>query len=136
MVPNAETMQASLAAFNLSTGPDFKMKADPRVTRLGRFLRRGHLDELPQLLQVLCGDMSFVGSRPYSFPTEAYQAWWWPRLLCKPGLTGLSQIGRSETYDFEQRVRYDISYLRSCSFTLDCYILWRTLVVAVRGKGM
>ena len=136
MIPGAENLQASLAKFNLSTGPDFKMMSDPRVTRLGRFLRRTHLDEVPQLIQVLTGDMSLVGSRPYSFPTEAYQTWWWPRLLCTPGMTGISQIVRAETHNFDERVRYDIRYLRSRSFAFDCYILWRTVVVAVQGKGM
>lgn len=136
MVPNAKELEKSLAQYNLSTGPDFKMRNDPRITPIGRILRKSHLDELPQLINVLKGEMCLVGPRPCTVPAEAHQGWWWPRLLCKPGLTGLFQIDRAHTHDFDDRVRLEVRQLRTRSLINDAKIILRTFVVAfVNRKG-
>ncbi len=139
MVPSAESMRSNLAAFNMTkdTSYDFKMVNDPRVTRLGRFLRGTHLDELPQLINVLLGDMAIVGPRPSSVPASEHRDSWLPRLGVRPGLTGLAQIQRAETPNFEDRVKLDIKYIENQSLWLDIWIVWRTLVVAlVDRKGI
>lgn len=136
MVPNAKELEQSLAKYNLSTGPDFKMRNDPRITFIGRILRKSHLDELPQLINVLKGEMSLVGPRPCTVTVEAYKGWWWPRLLSKPGLTGLFQIYRAETHDFDERVRLEVCQIRTRSFINDARMISRTLLVAfVQRKG-
>ncbi len=139
MVPSAESMKSNLAAFNMTKDMscDFKMANDPRVTRIGRFLRRTHLDELPQLINVLLGDMAIVGPRPCSVPASKYRDSWLPRLGVRPGLTGLAQIQRAETPNFEDRVKLDIKYIENQSLWLDTWIVWRTFVVAlVDRKGI
>jgi lipopolysaccharide/colanic/teichoic acid biosynthesis glycosyltransferase len=139
MVPNAARMQSSLAAFNMSKDMpvDFKMANDPRVTKLGRFLRKTHLDELPQLINVLIGDMAIVGPRPCSVPVFQYHETWLARLTVRPGLTGLAQISRADTPSFEDRVRLDIEYIQKQSLWLDIWIVWRTFIVAlIRRKGI
>ena len=139
MVPSAEMMRSRLAAFNMTTDTsyDFKMANDPRVTRLGRLLRSTHLDELPQLINVLLGDMAIVGPRPSSVPASEHRDSWLPRLGVRPGLTGLAQINRAETPNFEDRVKLDIKYIENQSLWLDIWIVWRTLVVAlVDRKGI
>lgn len=136
MVPNAEQLKQSLAQYNLSTGPDFKMRNDPRITFIGHILRKSHLDELPQLINVLKGEMSLVGPRPCTVSAEAHQGWWWPRLLCKPGLTGLFQIYRAHTHNFNDRVRLEVRQLKTRSLINDMKIILRTFVVAfVERKG-
>lgn len=136
MVPNAEQLKQSLAKHNLSTGPDFKMRSDPRITSIGRILRKSHLDELPQLINILKGEMSLVGPRPCTVPLENHEKWWLPRLLSKPGLTGLFQIYRSNTHDFDERVRLEIRQMKSRSFPNDLKIILRTFAVAfVERKG-
>lgn len=135
MVSNAEELKKQLLHLNQLTYPDFKLDDDPRITRVGRFLRRTSLDELPQLFNVLKGDMSLVGPRPTSFSAETYRSWYTVRLEMVPGLTGLWQIsGRSEL-DLENRLRLDVAYLRNRSMWLDLRILFRTVSSVIDGRG-
>ena len=115
----------------------FKLKADPRVTRIGRLMRRTSVDELPQFLNVLKGDMSLVGPRP-CIPYEAakYQPWHLRRLMTlKPGITGIWQVEGRSRVPFNEMVRMDLRYIRECSLVMDLKILLKTLVVVVRGDG-
>jgi exopolysaccharide biosynthesis polyprenyl glycosylphosphotransferase len=136
MVHDAEDRQAELE--HLSEGPGllFKLKEDPRVTKAGRALRRYSLDELPQLYNVLRGEMSLVGPRP-ALPVEVeqYDDWLRNRLRVKPGMTGLWQVsGRTET-SFSDYVRYDLFYIQNWSLSLDVWILWRTFRAVLSGEG-
>lgn len=137
MIENADAVKAQLAAQNEMQGPVFKMKNDPRVTRVGRVLRKFSLDELPQLWSVLKGDMALVGPRPplqteYAQFTE-YQR---QKVLFKPGITCLWQIaGRNEIYDFDEWVRLDLEYMRDWSLWLDMKILALTALAVLRGTG-
>lgn len=135
MVPEASTMKEQLKAELAPRGPDFKLKNDPRVTRVGAVLRKTSLDELPQLWNVLRGEMSLVGPRPTSFGPEAYSLWHTERLEAKPGLTGLWQIERRGDLDFDKRVRLDIAYVRQRSLPLDIRILLRTIPAVLRQRG-
>lgn len=135
MVPNAEERKKELLAFNELSWPDFKMKDDPRVTRIGKWLRKTSLDELPQLINVIVGDMSLVGPRPTSFSSDTYQLWHTERLEVLPGITGLWQIsGRSEL-DFDQRVELDIEYIERRSIGLDIAILFGTFGAVFSARG-
>ncbi len=137
MVPNADGLKSQFLAQNEMAGPVFKMYNDPRVTRLGRFLRKYSLDELPQLWSVLKGDMSLVGPRP-PFPEEAarYEFWQRRKLSVKPGITCLWQInGRNEIHSFDQWARLDLEYVHSASLWLDCKILLKTIPAVLRGRG-
>jgi lipopolysaccharide/colanic/teichoic acid biosynthesis glycosyltransferase len=109
MVPNAEKLKEQYAHLNELQWPDFKITNDPRVTRIGRFLRKTSLDELPQLINVLKGDMSLVGPRPTSFGPETYKLWHTERLDVTPGLTGLWQIIGRAQMEFDDRLRLDIA---------------------------
>lgn len=136
MYSNAEQMQDSLWACNEVEGPVFKMRHDPRVTPLGRFLRRYSLDELPQLWNVLCGQMSLVGPRP---PLPAEVVCYTPRerlrLSVQPGLTCLWQVcGRSDI-GFRDWVELDLAYIRTMSLMTDLHILWFTIPAVLSGKG-
>jgi len=135
MVANAEELKAKYAHLNVLTPPDFKIPNDPRMTRVGRFLRRTSLDELPQIFNILSGDMTLVGPRPTSFAPETYSPWQWERLACQPGLTGLWQVtGRAEL-DFDERCRLDLFYIRHCSLRLDLAIVLRTAQAVLAGRG-
>ena len=135
MVQNAEELKQKYLHLNVLTYPDFKIVNDPRITRVGGFLRKTSLDELPQIFNVLTGDMSLVGPRPTSFSSETYSLWHTARLECKPGLTGLWQVcGRNEL-DFDERVRLDIAYMRNQSLALDVQILLRTVGAVFTGRG-
>jgi len=135
MMPNAEELKKELAHLNELKWPDFKVTNDPRVTRVGHILRITSLDELPQLLNVLKGDMSLVGPRPTSFAPETYDLWQTERLEVMPGITGLWQIlGRGET-EFYERLRLDIAYIRHRSLWLDVQILFRTILVVISRRG-
>jgi exopolysaccharide biosynthesis polyprenyl glycosylphosphotransferase len=138
MVTDAEQRKHELAAFNEMSGPVFKVTNDPRVTPVGRFLRKWSLDELPQLFNVLRGEMSLVGPRPLPvdetrrFEDYAHRR----RLSVKPGLTCLWQIsGRNEVKDFNDWVRLDLEYIDNWSFWLDLWILMRTVPVVLLGTG-
>jgi exopolysaccharide biosynthesis polyprenyl glycosylphosphotransferase len=136
MCQDADKRLAELVHQNEATGPLFKIKKDPRITRVGAFLRRWSLDELPQLLNVLKGDMSLVGPRP-PLPSEVarYEDWELGRLRALPGLTGLWQVsGRSEV-PFHDMVRLDIHYIRNWSIGLDLEILLRTVPAVLTNRG-
>ena len=137
MVSDAEQRRAELMAFNEMDGPVFKIAKDPRVTGIGRFLRRTSLDELPQLVNVLKGEMSLVGPRPLPV-NEVRQfkdAWQRRRLSMKPGLTCLWQIAGRNTIGFEEWMRLDLQYIDSWSLWLDLKILLKTIPVVLMGKG-
>jgi lipopolysaccharide/colanic/teichoic acid biosynthesis glycosyltransferase len=136
MVPNAEELKPALAHLNELQWPDFKITNDPRITRVGRLLRQTSLDELPQLINVLRGEMSLVGPRPTSFAPSTYSFWHTYRLEVTPGITGLWQIkGRNKT-DFNERLRLDIEYIRHRSLGLDLKILLQTLPAVLRRSGV
>lgn len=136
MVADAEARKADLATQNDADGPLFKMRNDPRVTRVGRFIRKTSLDELPQLWNVLRGAMSLVGPRP-PIPEEVAQ--YTPaqrdRLLAKPGMTGLWQVSGRSNVTFTEMVRLDFQYLERWSIWLDLKILLLTAIVVCRGDG-
>jgi exopolysaccharide biosynthesis polyprenyl glycosylphosphotransferase len=137
MYPDAERRLSELAGSNQMQGLLFKIKHDPRVTPSGRFMRRTHLDELPQFWNVLRGDMSLVGTRP---PTERevdlYQGHHHRRLSFKPGITGVWQInGNGKVRDFEEVVKLDCDYIDNWSLWRDCKILTRTLLKVARADG-
>ncbi len=135
MVANAGALKGQLTHLNELPWPDFKITNDPRITGVGRWLRRSSLDELPQLWNVWRGEMSFVGPRPSSFGLEHYRLWHTERLALPPGITGLWQITARARCDFDQRLRLDLAYLRSWRLRLDLAILVATLAVVCRGKG-
>jgi lipopolysaccharide/colanic/teichoic acid biosynthesis glycosyltransferase len=135
MVPNAEELKAKYAHLNELKWPDFKITNDPRVTFLGRVLRKTSLDELPQLFNVLRGEMSLVGPRPTSFGAETYQLWHTERLDVIPGLTGLWQVEGRAHVEFDDRLRLDIAYIERASLWLDIVILFRTIAAVFMQKG-
>jgi lipopolysaccharide/colanic/teichoic acid biosynthesis glycosyltransferase len=135
MVPNAEGLKQSYAHLNQLSWPDFKVENDPRVTRLGRFLRKTSLDELPQVFNVLRGEMSWVGPRPTSFGPETYAVWQTARLDVVPGVTGLWQVvGRGRT-DLDERLRLDMEYIDQRSLWFDLKILFLTVGEVIRPRG-
>ncbi|MEU4007986.1 sugar transferase [Streptomyces pseudogriseolus] len=136
MIPDADRVRAALTGLNEGAGPLFKMRRDPRVTRIGAVLRRYSLDELPQLFNVLTGSMSLVGPRP-PLPEEcaAYGPDIRRRLKVKPGLTGLWQISGRSDLSWEEAVRLDLRYVEDWSLALDTVILWKTLRAVVQGQG-
>ena len=136
MVVGAETMKADLAAQSDSDAVLFKLRADPRITWLGGFLRRYSLDELPQLVNVLRGDMSLIGPRPpLREEVEQYGEDVYRRLVVKPGLTGLWQVSGRSDLPWEEAVRLDLQYVENWSLMLDMQILWRTVSAVARGSG-
>ena len=135
MVEDAEERKAELRHLSIVPWPDFKLIDDPRITRVGRFLRRTSLDELPQIFNVLQGDMSLVGPRPTSFAPSTYDLWHTERLEVLPGITGLWQIlGRNET-TFDERLRLDIAYIDRMSLRMDLWIMLQTILAVVRRSG-
>lgn len=131
MVPNAEEMKKELMHLNELEWPDFKIKNDPRITRVGKFLRRTSLDELPQLFNVFLGDMSLVGPRPTSFKPETYKAWHMERLEVIPGLTGLWQVSGRSNLEFDERVQLDIEYIQRQSMWYDLNLIFKTFETAI-----
>jgi exopolysaccharide biosynthesis polyprenyl glycosylphosphotransferase len=134
MYLDAEARLAELRHLNEHDGVLFKIRDDPRVTRIGRRLRQFSLDELPQLINVLKGDMSLVGPRP-PLPAEvaAYPDWVRPRLAVKPGMTGLWQVSGRADLPWEEAIRLDLRYVENWSLSLDLVILLRTITAALRS---
>jgi exopolysaccharide biosynthesis polyprenyl glycosylphosphotransferase len=136
MVPDAEAQKVNLATLNETDAVLFKIRNDPRVTPVGTWLRRWSVDELPQLINVLRGDMSLVGPRP-ALPEEAalYRDYVRRRLVVRPGLTGLWQVNGRAGLSWEESVRLDLRYVENWSFLLDVQILWKTWAAVRRGSG-
>ncbi len=136
MVVGADEMLPELADFNEMDGPIFKIKKDPRVTRVGRFLRKFSLDEFPQLINVIKGDMALVGPRP-PIPAEVdeYERWQMKRLTVPQGVTGLWQVSGRNLLTFEEMVRLDIYYIENWSLWLDLKILLKTIPVVLFMRG-
>ena len=136
MVKNAEELKAKLAAQNEMSGPMFKMKEDPRVTKVGKFIRKTSIDELPQLINVLKGEMSLVGPRP-SLPKEVekFKPWMLRRLEVKPGLTCYWQVSGRNNIDFEDWMKLDIQYVEDRNFCLDLKLIFKTFFVLFGDKN-
>jgi len=136
MYPGSERMVVHLAAQNEQDGLLFKMRDDPRVTPIGRFLRRYSLDELPQLINVFTGDMSLVGPRP-PLPTEVerYPDDMRRRLVVKPGMTGLWQVSGRSDLPWDEVMRLDLRYVENWSLSFDLVILLRTVTAVMRSSG-
>ncbi len=137
MYIDAEERKKELLAQNEMKGAIFKMKADPRITAVGRFLRKTSLDELPQFWNVLRGEMSLVGTRPPT-PDEVaqYETWHRRRISIKPGITGKWQVsGRNYIEDFDAIVRLDLDYIDNWSVWLDIKILLKTVAVVFQREG-
>lgn len=135
MVQNAEELKASLQHLNILPAPDFKIPNDPRITRVGGFLRKTSLDELPQILNVIRGEMTIVGPRPTSFAASTYQLWHSERLEVQPGITGLWQIKGRGSMSFDERLRLDIEYIERRSLLLDLKLIVVTSLAVFRGSG-
>ena len=135
MVPNAEALKEKYAHLNELQWPDFKITDDPRVTKIGKFLRKTSLDELPQLLNILKGEMSLVGPRPTDFGTDKYKVWHTERLDVQPGLTGIWQILARAESEFDERLRLDILYINKRCIWLDFLIIIHTIPAVLNGKG-
>jgi lipopolysaccharide/colanic/teichoic acid biosynthesis glycosyltransferase len=135
MVTNADELKQKYAHMNELSWPDFKISNDPRVTRVGRILRKTSLDELPQIINVLKGEMSLVGPRPTSFDVTTYSLWHTERLEVLPGITGLWQVSGRSDVDFDERLRLDIEYIERQSLWFDIYILLRTVGAIFSSRG-
>ena len=136
MRTDAETLRAELETHNESDGPLFKIRNDPRITGVGGFLRKYSLDELPQLVNVLRGDMSLVGPRPpLASEVEMYEGHTERRLLVKPGITGLWQVSGRSDLSWDETVRLDLHYVENWSLGLDITVLARTVTTVLRGSG-
>ena len=138
MVPNADELKITLSKKNEMVGPVFKIKDDPRITKVGLFLRKYSLDESIQFFSVLKGDMSLVGPRPAGpIELEGYKEWQKRRLSVMPGLTGPWQVsGRNKINHFDDWVRLDLKYIDNWSLWLDIKILFKTIPAAFSGTGM
>jgi lipopolysaccharide/colanic/teichoic acid biosynthesis glycosyltransferase len=135
MVQNAEELKASLQHLNILPPPDFKIPNDPRITRIGGFLRKTSLDELPQILNVIRGEMTIVGPRPTSFAASTYDLWHSERLEVVPGITGLWQVKGRGTMTFDERLRLDIEYIERRSIFFDLKLMVLTALAVFRGSG-
>ena len=137
MVVNAEALRPRLEVLNESNGPVFKMRLDPRVTWIGRFMRKYSIDELPQLINVLFGDMSLVGPRP-PLPSEVarYQPWQHRRFAVRPGLTCFWQVSHGRyRISFDEWIRLDLKYIDQWTLLVDLCLIFRTVGVVLRGTG-
>ena len=136
MVPNAEELKKKLLEKNEMSGPMFKMKDDPRITKIGKFIRKTSIDELPQLINVLKGEMSLVGPRP-SLPheVEEFEPWMLKRLEVKPGLTCYWQVAGRNNIDFEEWMKLDINYVNDRNMLLDIKLIFKTFFVLFGDKN-
>jgi len=136
MVRDAEEVRKKIEHLNEMSGPVFKIKNDPRLTRVGRFIRKYSIDELPQLFNVLKGDMSLVGIRPpIPEEVEKYEGWQRRRLSMKPGITCIWQVNGRNKVDFEQWMRMDLSYIDNWSHKLDFELLLKTIPAVIFTRG-
>lgn len=136
MVKNAEELKEKLAKQNEMSGPMFKIKNDPRVTKVGKFIRKTSIDELPQLLNILKGDMTLVGPRP-SLPREVekFESWMLKRLEVKPGLTCYWQVSGRNNIDFYEWMKLDLKYVNDMGFWLDIKLIFKTAFVLFGDKN-
>ena len=136
MFVNADQMLAKLKEQNDVDGPMFKMKDDPRITKIGHFIRKHSLDELPQFLNVIKGEMSLVGPRP-PLPSEVaeYSDYDKQRLYVTPGCTGLWQATERNEVGFNEMVQLDIQYIKRASFMFDLWIIWKTVEIVIKPNG-
>lgn len=136
MVPNADQLLSKLKDKNEVDGAMFKMKHDPRITRIGHFIRNHSLDELPQLVNVLKGDMSLVGPRP-ALPSEVnqYTNYDKQRLYVMPGCTGLWQATERNSVGFNKMVQLDIKYIRNANLFYDLWIIWKTVLIIIKPNS-
>ena len=136
MVANAEELKKKLEEQNERNGPMFKIKNDPRITRVGRFIRKTSIDELPQLVNILKGEMSIVGPRP-SLPDEVkqFEPWMLERLNVKPGLTCYWQIEGRNNIEFEEWMKLDVKYVKDCNIILDLKLIFKTFFVFLGDKN-
>jgi exopolysaccharide biosynthesis polyprenyl glycosylphosphotransferase len=136
MVVDAEAIKASLMAFNEQSGPVFKMTRDPRITTVGRLLRKYSIDELPQLVNVLRGEMSIVGPRP-PLPSEVaqYEPWQRRRLSVTPGLTCIWQVSGRNAIGFDDWMKLDLEYIDHWSLAFDAWLVLRTVPIVLLGRG-
>ena len=137
MVPDADEQLKNIIDLDNLAEPVYKIPRDPRVTSIGRFLRRSGLDEIPQLINVLRGDMSVVGPRPeWVGLAERYEPWERRRLKAKPGITGYQQVMSRGDPSLAKRIELDLYYLKHQGFFLDVFIMLRTILVVCRGDGI
>lgn len=136
MISNADELLANLLQQNEVDGAMFKMKEDPRITKVGKFIRKYSIDELPQLLNVLVGNMSLVGPRP-PLPREVteYSKYDKQRLIVKPGCTGLWQATARNSVGFDEMVEIDLEYIQKCSVWFDLYIIFQTVLIFVKPNN-
>ncbi len=136
MVSNAEELKEKLLKQNEMSGPMFKMKDDPRITKVGKFIRKTSIDEIPQLINIIKGDMSLVGPRP-SLPKEVaeFEPWMYERLVVKPGLTCYWQVMGRNNIDFEDWMKLDIKYVRERNLFLDMKLVIKTFFVLFGDKN-
>jgi lipopolysaccharide/colanic/teichoic acid biosynthesis glycosyltransferase len=137
MRKNSEEVKRQIAAANHADGPQFFIPRDPRLTRVGRVIRKLNLDELPQFLNVLAGHMSVVGPRPSPYKENQFcPAWREARLSVRPGITGLWQVMRTRQpgQDFQEWIRYDLEYVQHRGCILDLRIIWRTALMILLGR--
>ena len=137
MYQDAEERKKELMAQNEMQGLMFKMENDPRITKIGRLMRKTSLDEFPQFINILKGDMSLVGTRPPTLDEFSHYSYYHKkRLSFRPGLTGMWQVsGRSDITDFEEIVRLDVEYIENWSIGLDIKILLKTVLAVFQGSG-
>ncbi len=134
---DADEIKARISQQNQVDGPQFFIENDPRITEVGRFIRKYHIDELPQFFNVLAGHMSIVGPRPSPFEENQFcPPWREARLSVRPGLTGLWQVCRTrqQGMDFQEWIKYDLEYVENASFKLDLWIIWKTILLLVSGS--
>lgn len=135
MVPNADALKEKYMHLNELEWPDFKITNDPRVTKIGKILRKTSMDELPQIFNVLKGDMSIVGPRPTDFGASDYLLWQTERLDFLPGITGLWQITARGSVNMDERTRMDIAYIERACIALDIVIILKTFWTIFNPKG-